>query len=142
MLNGKKAPWIIVLFFTDLILFKYTFAGEVCTYTYMDSNRERFAHHYCTTGCCGSYGGFVCCVKDTYYKYFRDERRQPADKSLSIEAIAAIVTGSIVGLLVFIGIGVVLYIDYTRRIIWFKPEASPVEKDTKSTKEPLMVDEN
>lgn len=51
-------------------------------------------------------------------------------------------TGSIVGLLVFIGIGVVLYIDYTRRIIWFKPEASPVEKDTKSTKESLVVDEN
>ncbi|CAG2211506.1 unnamed protein product [Mytilus edulis] len=121
----------------DLILFKYTFAGEVCTYTYMDTNtRERFAHRYCTTGCCGSYGGFICCVRDTYYKYFKDEKRQPVDISLSIEAIAAIVTGSIVGLLVFIGIGVVLYIEYTRGIICVKRKQAPL-KDTNSTKELL-----
>ncbi|VDI23230.1 Hypothetical predicted protein [Mytilus galloprovincialis] len=144
MLNGicKESTYIIVLFFTDLILFKYAFAGEVCTYTYMDTNtRERFANRYCTTGCCGSYGGFICCMRNTYYKYLRDERRQPAGTNVSIEAVAAIVTGSVVGLLVFIGIGVVLYIEYTRRIICVKRKKAPVLEDTNSTKK-LLVKEN
>ncbi|XP_063427388.1 uncharacterized protein LOC134710896 isoform X2 [Mytilus trossulus] len=142
MLNGicTESTCIIVLFFTDLILIKYTFAGEVCTYTYMDINtRERFANRYCTTGCCGSYGGFICCVRDTYYKYLRDGRRQPAGRNLSIEAIAAIVTGSVVGLLVFIGIGVVLYIEYTRRIICVKRKKV---ENTNSTKKLLVEKEN
>lgn len=62
--------------YTELLFVCCAMAGEVCLYSYRTEQIERTAYVYCPTACCGTHGGFICCVKGSYYKHFNKNQRQ------------------------------------------------------------------